>query len=54
MSVMVGLTAMAWSVSADREHRDKMPEVGKMQTTREERRECCEVVFAREEIHQGL
>jgi len=26
-AVVVGITAMAWSVSADREHRDKMPEV---------------------------
>lgn len=25
--VIFGITAMAWSVSADREHRDKMPEV---------------------------
>lgn len=26
-AVVLGFTAMAWSVSADREHRDKMPEV---------------------------
>lgn len=26
-AVLLGITAMAWSVSADREHRDKMPEV---------------------------
>lgn len=26
-AVIVGITAMAWSISADREHRDKMPEV---------------------------
>ena len=26
-AVMTGITLMAWSVSADREHRDKMPEV---------------------------
>lgn len=27
MGVMLGITAMAWSVSAEREHRHKMPEV---------------------------
>jgi hypothetical protein len=27
MGVMLGLTAMMWSVSAEREHRYKMPEV---------------------------
>jgi hypothetical protein len=27
LSVVVGITAMAWSVSAEREHRYKMPEV---------------------------
>lgn len=26
-AVVFGITMMAWSVSADREHRDKMPEV---------------------------
>ena len=26
-AVIFGITAMAWSVSADREHREKMPEV---------------------------
>jgi hypothetical protein len=27
LGVVVGITAMAWSVSAEREHRYKMPEV---------------------------
>ena len=27
MGVMVGIVAMTWSISADREHRDRMPEV---------------------------
>ncbi|GAB7358954.1 hypothetical protein MBLNU230_g5029t1 [Neophaeotheca triangularis] len=34
MGVIVGLTAMAWSVSADREHRDKMPEPGRFYPSR--------------------